>query len=343
MASKKSSKESKESTKKSSNKKIAKIVAVIALIAIVVLVIRYMQPERVAATVNGEEILMQTVMSEYLKVPALYRSVITAESILEGMIVEKLLLQEAESQGISVSSGELDRLLSEALVSNGMTEENLENNLKSNNMTLKQFKEQFKNTIIMNRLLNSTVLKDITVSEDEVENYYVENMESFKIPEAVKASHILVNSSSEAEQLRSRLLKGEGFAELAEEHSSCPSSAKGGDLGWFQRKMMIKEFEDAAFALEIGDLSDVVETKFGYHIILLTNRSYESTQTFDAAKAKIEQTIFSQKQAAAVEAYTQQLRDKAEIEIFMKPDGTAAPKSGVQPLKGKESVEPGDI
>lgn len=327
-----------------SKNKVIAAVAVIAVIALLVIFSKYLYPEKVAATVNGEEILMQDVMDEYLKVPALYRSIITAQSILEGMIVEKLLLQEAESKGISVSSGEIDKLLSETLVSNGMTEEDLASNLKANNMTLNEFREQFRKTIIMNRLLNSTVLHNISVSEEEVEQYYVENMESFKIPEAVRASHILVNSSSEAEKLRSRIMKGEDFAELAMEYSTCPSAPKGGDLNWFQRGMMIKEFEDAAFALEeIGDISGVVETKFGYHIIKLTNRSYESTQPFDAVKGKVIQEILSKKQAAAVEAYTQQLRGRAVIEVFMEPDGTAAPKSGVQPLKGKESVEPGDI
>ncbi|KYK36045.1 MAG: peptidyl-prolyl cis-trans isomerase [Theionarchaea archaeon] len=87
----------------------------------------------------------------------------------------------------------------------------------------------------------------------------------------VKASHILVKKRSEAEKILEELKKGASFAELAKKHSECPSRKRGGDLGWFGRGKMVPEFEEAAFSLKKGELSDIVKTQFGYHIIKATD------------------------------------------------------------------------
>lgn len=87
----------------------------------------------------------------------------------------------------------------------------------------------------------------------------------------VKASHILVKKRSEAEKILEELKKGASFAELAKNHSECPSKKRGGDLGWFGRGKMVPEFEKAAFSLKKGELSDIVKTQFGYHIIKVTD------------------------------------------------------------------------
>ncbi len=87
----------------------------------------------------------------------------------------------------------------------------------------------------------------------------------------VKASHILVKKRSEAEKILEELKKGANFAELAKKHSECPSRKRGGDLGWFGRGKMVPEFEKAAFSLKKGELSDLVKTQFGYHLIKVTD------------------------------------------------------------------------
>jgi len=90
--------------------------------------------------------------------------------------------------------------------------------------------------------------------------------------EQVRASHILVKTEEEAKILKNNIKNAEDFAAAAQQHSSCPSSANGGDLGFFPRGMMVKPFEDAAFDLEIGKISDPVKTQFGWHLILVTDK-----------------------------------------------------------------------
>lgn len=89
----------------------------------------------------------------------------------------------------------------------------------------------------------------------------------------VRASHILVETEQEAKDLMAQIKNAEDFAKLAAEHSLCPSGANGGDLGFFGRGMMVKPFEDAAFELETGEVSDPVQTQFGWHLILVTEKA----------------------------------------------------------------------
>lgn len=89
----------------------------------------------------------------------------------------------------------------------------------------------------------------------------------------VRASHILVETEQEANDLKAKITSPEDFAAMASEHSLCPSGVNGGDLGFFGRGMMVKPFEDAAFALETGKVSDPVQTQFGWHLILVTDKT----------------------------------------------------------------------
>jgi parvulin-like peptidyl-prolyl isomerase len=281
----------------------------------------------IAATVNGEPIYKEDVLAEYIKVPPEYRNIITVDSILEGMVIEKLLLQEAEKMGIETTDEEVDKVLEQLLLAYGMREEDLVKTLEENDATLDDLKREYKKRITINKVLNETVLGDITVTEADARKYYDENPEQFGTPEMIKASHILVNTSAEAKSIRNKALGGAKFDELAQEYSIGPSASRGGDLGFFGKGQMVKEFEDAAFALEdIGDISGIVETQFGFHVIKLTDRKEESMQNFEDIREQIMQAVLQQKQAAAIDIYTAQLESAADIQIYMKsmeePEGT---------------------
>lgn len=179
------------------------------------------------------------------------------------------------------------------------------------------------------RLLAAKKGSEIAVSEEEVKKYYEENPTEFEVPEQVQASHILLSTKptdpnadpnevkaqakEKADELLKQLKDGADFAALAKEHSSCPSKARGGDLGQFTRGRMVKPFEEAAFALKTGELSDVVETDFGYHIIKVTEHTDASTTTFEDAKDGIMEKLSRQKKAEVMKAYLQTLRDSAKI------------------------------
>ena len=127
---------------------------------------------------------------------------------------------------------------------------------------------------------------------------------------------------------------GEDFADLAKEYSDCPSGAEGGDLGYFEKGAMVPAFEEAAFALNVGELSDVVETQFGYHIIKLTANKPTSITGFDEVKEEIAQQLIIATKRAAEDTYISQLKSRAEIEIlFEEPAEEAEP---VELILGEE-------
>lgn len=200
--------------------------------------------------------------------------------------------------------------------------------LKENNLTEKDLTVLMRKDIVINNLLQKEVAGKITVSEADVKKFYDDNKDKFKTEESVKASHILIGvdakataddkkkAKEKAEAIRKRLLTGEDFAAVAKKESTCPSASQGGDLGSFTKGQMVPEFEKAAFALKPGEISDVVETKFGYHIIKVQEKKPAGTVSFDEAKKNIEGYLKSQKTQKAVNEYLEKLRKEAKVEIL---------------------------
>ena len=167
------------------------------------------------------------------------------------------------------------------------------------------------------------------VAEAEARKYYDENQADFDVPEQVRASHILISTDTadpnadpnvvaaqakaKAEDLLKQIKDGADFAELAIDNSSCPSASKGGDLGLFARGTMVEPFEKVAFTMKPGEISDVVETRFGYHIIKVIDHKDPSRTSFEEAKGGIIENLTQQKKAAASQGYIESLKSKASI------------------------------
>ena len=193
------------------------------------------------------------------------------------------------------------------------------------------------------KLLQAEKGSELNVTDEEAKKYYDENPTEFQVPEQVQASHILISTKptdpnadpnevkaqakQKAEDLLKQVKDGADFATLAREHSSCPSSANGGDLGLFERGRMVKPFEEAAFTLKPGETSDVVETQFGYHIIKVTDHRDPNEIAFADAKSDLLPRLAQRKKSEVMKAYLQSLRDNAEI-VFAS-DGTPAPSQPV--------------
>jgi peptidyl-prolyl cis-trans isomerase C len=166
------------------------------------------------------------------------------------------------------------------------------------------------------------------VSDEEVQKYYEEQKEQFKEPEQVQASHILILVAQDATQedkdvARKKIeevlvlaKEGKDFAELAQEYSEGPSKDKGGDLGFFPKGAMVKPFEEAAFTMNEGDISDVVETQFGYHIIKLTGKKAERNVPFEEVKDRLKQGMLQQKTNSEAMAWIEGLKSEATIEMM---------------------------
>jgi peptidyl-prolyl cis-trans isomerase C len=184
--------------------------------------------------------------------------------------------------------------------------------------------------LIISNFIEKTILPKVVVSEEDSKKFYDQNPDKFTRPESIKASHILLGidqkagadekkaAREKAEKLRKELAGGADFAALAKTSSTCPSSQQGGDLGFFGKGQMVPAFETAAFALKPGEISDVVETQFGYHIIKLTEKKSAEKVDFKEAKPRIEDYLKNQKMGAAVNDYVTEARKAAKIEMMLK-------------------------
>lgn len=288
-------------------------------------------------TVNGEKIMQSAVNEELTKridvmkqrmggqeVPDAQKQQIR-KRVVDMMVDQALLEQKLKEKGLSVSDEAVVEEIKKIAGQQGQSMEDVEKEIQQWGMTLNDLKSQLRMKLMMDKLIEAET-KDATVSAEEVRKFYDENPQHFDQPEQVKASHILVKVDPEAtpeakaeakkkiEDILKQVKAGGDFAALAKEHSDCPSAAQGGDLGAFGRGQMVKEFEEAAFAMKPGEISGVVETQFGYHIIKVTDKTEAGKVPFDEVKDQIEGYLTQQKRSEFWQTYSQKMRDDAKIE-----------------------------
>lgn len=251
------------------------------------------------------------------------------KQVLENLIARELLYQESQKNGIKVDQKEVDAQVTE-LKGRFPSEVEFKNALSTMNLTEADLRFQFERDLAIRKLLDDQIGGKSTVSEKESRAYYDSNLESFKKAEQVRASHILIKvdpgadeakkaeARTKIESLQAKLKKGEDFGALAKEYSEGPSGPKGGDLGFFGRGQMVKPFEETAFSMKPGQVSGMVETRFGYHLIMVTERTPESTLSYEEVKDRLEQYLKQQKVQEAIAAYVETLKGKAKIERFVK-------------------------
>lgn len=160
------------------------------------------------------------------------------------------------------------------------------------------------------QLAMSDVMKDVTVNEDEIKEFYDANPNQFQKGATVGAKHILVKEEEECVKILEEIKAGKAFEEAAQAYSTCPSGSKGGDLGEFGKGQMVKEFEEAAFAAEIGDVVGPVKTQFGYHLIKVEKKNEATVIPFEEVKGQLRQTVLQQKQNKEYAAKVKELKEK---------------------------------
>ena len=152
-----------------------------------------------------------------------------------------------------------------------------------------------------------------TPTEKDIEQYYQTHADEFKQAKQVRASHILVENEAAAKKIEAKLKAGADFATLAKESSSCPSSAKGGDLGFFTRDRMVKEFADVAFKLKKGEVSSPVKTKFGYHVIKVVDIKEAGVTPLDEVKDSIKNKLIQSQKSQVFQDYITSLKKKSKF------------------------------
>lgn len=250
---------------------------------------------------------------------------VVSGQILDRMIETELLYQESRKQGVKIDSTEIEAQFSE-IKQRFSSEQEFSSAIGKMDMTEAGIRAQIERGLAINELVKTRITDNIKISEEESRKFYDSHPELFQQPEQVKASHILIKVEQDAdaqkktaaekkiEQIQKRLKKGEDFATLARENSEGPSATNGGDLGYFKRGTMVKPFEDAAFALEVNQVSDVVKTQFGYHLIKLVDRKPAQTMAYAEVKPKLVDHLKQQKVKLEVDTYLDGLKQTAKIE-----------------------------
>jgi peptidyl-prolyl cis-trans isomerase C len=259
--------------------------------------------------------------------------------VVDMLIDTELFNEVAAKEKVTIDTKEVaakfEGELAQMRKSQDMTQEDLANRIKQGTgMTYEEFVAKraadpmAQNHYLQVKLVEKLFPEQLKVTDADVKEYYDKNLESqYKKEAMVKASHILIgtrelktdeekaNAKKKAADVLAEAKKpGADFAALAKEHSSCPSKARGGDLGFFPRNgAMVEPFAAAAFALKVGEISDVVETQFGYHIIKVTERKDAATTSLADATPEIRETLKREKLGSELKKYAKDLRDKAKI------------------------------
>ena len=155
----------------------------------------------------------------------------------------------------------------------------------------------------------------IEIGDDILQSYYNQNKNKYRQKEQIRARHILVSTEEEAKAIQAELKSGMDFAKLAKEKSTCPSARQGGDLGWFGKGQMVPDFEKAAFSLERGQISDIVHTNFGYHIIKLEDKKEAHQQPFEEVKNLIKSELIQKKFKEKVLETEEKLKKELNVQI----------------------------
>lgn len=247
-------------------------------------------------------------------------------AVLDQLTSVELLYQEARKLDIP----DLDKQINEKVSQNRSkfkTEEEFTDALRSIDMTMQDMQDFTRKDIVINNFIEQKFTAKAAATDAEAKKFYEENSDRyFKVPEMVRASHILVGADEKAsaeerkrakekaEALLKRVKAGEDFAAVAKAESSCPSASQGGDLGSFGHGEMVPAFEKTAFGMKPGEVSGVVESEFGYHIIKVTEKQETGAEKFENVKDKIAEFLKKQKVQQEVSSYVEELKKTAKIE-----------------------------
>jgi peptidyl-prolyl cis-trans isomerase C len=249
------------------------------------------------------------------------------KEVLENLIDRQLLLQTAGQKRIGIKKAWVAAKI-EQLKSSFSSQAEYAAALARQGLTEEQIRSQVQEGLKIQRLLEIEVLQNVTVSSSEIRRYYERNLDLFIRPEQVRARHILIKVDAQAseqqkaaayqriQQLQSRIEAGEDFAALAIEFSQCPSSLRGGDLGYFSKDQVVEAFGEAAFSLAKGQISPIVESRLGYHLIQVLDRRPSRPYALEDVRDIIKATLRQKKEAAAVAQYLRQLRSQADIQLY---------------------------
>jgi peptidyl-prolyl cis-trans isomerase C len=247
---------------------------------------------------------------------------------LDQLITYTLLSQESKTRGIKIEDSEIEAKMGE-LKGQFPNQEAFDKALKERNMTLEGLRKDARVDLSVTKLMDAEVATLAGPSDAEAKDFYAKNPDKFKEDEAVRASHILIRVDEKADAATRTAAKtkidsilkqakaGKDFGKLAQEYSQDGSAAQGGDLNFFPKGQMVQPFSDVAFGLKNGEISGVVQTQFGYHIIKRTDYKAARVVPFEEAQPQIKQFLEGQKKQEHADAFIKGLKNKSKIEVLI--------------------------
>lgn len=251
------------------------------------------------------------------------------KQVLEELIDGEILYQESIKKSITTSDAEVNEQWVQ-FKSRFPDQATFDQALTQRGLTESSIKAQMRRQMQIQKYVTSEFVPQISIPDTETRAFYDQNKQLFREPESVKASHILIkvepadDAAADAkafkkiQDLKKKLDAGENFAALATAESEGPSSVRGGNLGSFRRGQMVKPFEDKAFSLEVGEVSDPVNTQFGYHLILVEDRKPARTATYEESQERIRQVLSQQKLQEVVLSHIESAKKTSNIERILK-------------------------
>lgn len=276
----------------------------------------------VAAMVNGEVIYAKELDGEVSAVAKQYgidlgsadgtqQRTEISRVILEQLIEQRLILQEARLFSAMPAETQVESQLQE-IKRNFPSESDFEMALAQRNLTLVELKNRLRTNLAVRNLMAKVA--PVTVTDAEIAQYFREHRSEFDRPEQVHVKQILLDNENEARLILAKLRRGESFDALAKQYSKDPGSREqGGDLGFVSRGQLVPEFEQVAFALQPKQISDLVKTQFGYHLIELIARRPPQPANLDQARDQIRNLLLSSRREAAFQEWLKKIKAQAKI------------------------------
>ncbi|MDY6853801.1 MAG: peptidylprolyl isomerase [Thermodesulfobacteriota bacterium] len=247
--------------------------------------------------------------------------------ILDRLIQDKLIDQEVKKRLIVVSESEVDNAIDNIMRENHLTKEELIEKLKSDGIVFDMYKEQIKQEMERMKIVDYQIKSKIVLNDDELREYYTRNMHNFKVMKEVRVQHILLSIprgadeakfnevNRKAKTLLLEIKNGEDFGKLAEIYSQGASADSGGDMGWFKRGELIPFLEKVVFNLKIGEVSNIIRSDLGLHIIKVMDGKVEGFKTFEEAIEQVKSAIYQKRVEDSFKEWIKDLKDKSFIKI----------------------------
>ena len=282
--------------------------------------------------------------------------------IIEQLVIEELITQDEKKNNIDVNQSELDQQINKQIASQNLTTDEFKALLKAYGTTFGEYQQNMRKKLMFEKMMETKFADKLQAPTDQqVKAYYDENIQQFNRPESIHVRHILITpakdsndpnaakaeAKAKAEDILKKLKAGADFNDLAKQYSSCPSAPNGGDIGPQAKGNLVPEFEKAAYALKPGQISDVVETSFGFHIIKLIEHMDAGTVSFEKAKDEIKQTLADKQREQIMMDYIQKIKTGANIKYANEADKLETEITGSKQAppsrKPTENAQPSDV